>query len=135
MDKSVSVHDNAPPRCTSERLDDMETASPEQVSLCARAGSPVLAIGADSKIGVALESLSRSPLSALRYPVKNAISGWYVWGGEFSADANFFQPRDAKQVMTLVPALVPYLALAPGWRVLLDRGQEYLYFDAGLLKV
>jgi hypothetical protein len=113
----------------------MEAASPEQLSTCARVGSAVVAINADSKIGVARESLSRSPLSALRYPAKNAISGWYFWGGEFSVDANFFQVLPAKHVMTLVPALVPYLALAPGWRVLLDRGQEYLWFDSGLLNV
>jgi len=91
----------------------MDTASPEQVSICARFGSPVVRINADAKMGVALDSLARPPLNALRYPTQNGTSGWYIWGGEFSGDADFFQPLHAAHISNLTPALIPYLALAP----------------------
>lgn len=90
---------------------------------------------ADSKVGVALESLSRSPLNAMRHPPQRGTSGWYVWGGEFSDDPNFFKLLAAKQMPTLVPALVPYLALAPGWRVLLGEGHEELLYDPRLVNL
>ncbi|WP_436304978.1 MULTISPECIES: immunity protein Imm33 domain-containing protein [unclassified Variovorax] len=84
---------------------------------------------------VALPTLSRLPLNALRHPREGGTCGWYIWGGELSGNPRFFQPLHVSHLGLHAPVLLPYLALARGWRVLLATGQAEVWYDPGLLAV
>ena len=106
-----------------------------QSEICERFGSPLVPSGDDERLGIALATLSQQPLNALRHRPENGTCGWYVWGGEFSDDPEFFQPLHVHHLSAHTPALVSYLALSPGWRVLLAPGQEEVWYDPSLLAV
>ena len=108
---------------------------PSQSEICQKFGSPFSPPGADDRLGIAISTLSRQPLNALRHPAENGTCGWYIWGGELSEDPEFFQPLHVHHLVAHAPELVPYLALAPGWRILLARGQEDVWYDPALLAV
>jgi hypothetical protein len=83
---------------------------------------------------VALETLGRLPLNALRHQPEGGDCGWYIWGGEeLSQSPNFFSPLHVEHLGDYVPGLIPYLSLAPGWRVLIAPGQIDVWFDFNLL--
>jgi len=52
-----------------------------------------------------------------------------------SQDPDFFQPLHVSQLNKTCPEIIKYLALAPGWRVLLAGGHEDVWFDHELLDV
>ena len=62
------------------------------------------------------------PLTAVRHPVEQGTSGWYVWEGAYSDDDDFFVPVHTAHLEHYCPALVPFLALPPGWWVELGPG-------------
>ncbi len=114
----------------------MNQATGEQKAICKRFGSPVISVGAEFKVGVAIASLKLTPLNALRHPIKGDTCGWYIWGGEkLSDDPAFFQPLHASHLEAYCPGITPYLALAPGWRVLLAPDYEDVWFDESLVRV
>ena len=85
---------------------------------------------------MALDTLTAQPLNALRHQPTDGTSGWYIWGGEsLSEDPEFFAPLHHAHLAEYCPALVPYLGLGPGWRVLLAPNQEEVWFDETLLAV
>jgi hypothetical protein len=107
-----------------------------QQSVCAEYSSEFMPPDAESKVGIALASLSKTPLNALRHPPQGNTCGWYIWGGEvLSQDPEFFQSLHVHHLAQHCPTIVPYLALAPGWRVLLAQGQIEVWHDAELLDV
>ncbi|MFI6763421.1 hypothetical protein ACIBF5_30230 [Micromonospora sp. NPDC050417] len=89
-------------------------------------------------IGVAL-SRRRDlvPLHALRHPVSGQGNGWFVWrGSEIPQDEDdFFATLHVAHLRDHAPELMPYLALPPGWRVLLAPGHEDVWYDPDLLAV
>ena len=88
------------------------------------------------KAGVAITTLSLLPLNALRHPPGNGTCGWYIWGGtEASDDPDFFQPLHIEHLAECCPTIIPFLGLAPGWRVLLAPDQKEVWFDDKLLAV
>lgn len=109
------------------------TATAEQISICQRFGSDVVIVGIDSKVGIALSTLDRLPLTAIRHRPENGTCGWYIWGGDYSSDPNFFQALHVVHIPKYCPAIISYLALAPGWGVILAPGHEDVWFDEGLL--
>lgn len=64
---------------------------------------------------------------------ENGTCGWYVWGGDYSEDPEFFQPLHVYHIAEYAPQLIPYLALAPGWRVLLAPKQTDVWYDSTLI--
>ena len=107
--------------------------SEEQARICATHGVAPVPCEPDLKVGIALNTLDRLPLNALRHRPEAGTAGWYIWGGEFSDASNFFQPLHASHLSEYVPDLLPYLALAPGWRVLLAPAQVDVWHDPSLL--
>jgi len=102
--------------------------------ICARYGSEFSPPVPSQKVGLALGSLHSRPLNALRHPPQNGTCGWYIWGGtEMSQDRDFFQPLHVSHLAEYCPDLLPFLGLAPGWRVLLAPGQTEMWFDENLL--
>jgi len=106
-----------------------------QQDSCSLYGSEFVPPDSDEKLGIALASLGTAPLNALRHTPESGTCGWYVWGGEYSADPDFFQPLHVHHLVQHAPQLIPFLALAPGWRVLLAPGRTDVWQDASLLGV
>jgi hypothetical protein len=78
------------------------------------------------------------PLNGLRHPSPYGVSGWYLWAGEVEipqGDAGFFKPHHVHHLDALCPLVVPYLALPPGWRILLAPGYADVWFDVSLLRI
>ncbi len=101
----------------------------KQLKICQRFNSNFVPPEQTQKVGIAMNSLQRLPLNALRLAPTEDTSGWYVWGGEISDSPDFFAPLHVSHIPGKCPALVPYLALAPGWRVQLAPGHEDIWFD------
>jgi hypothetical protein len=108
-------------------------ASPEQIAVCARFATPVMPAEPNLKVGIALGTLNLLPLNALRHRQENGTCGWYIYGGEYSTADDFYQPLHVAHLAQHCPKIVPYLALPPGWRVLLVPGHEDVWFDQRLL--
>jgi hypothetical protein len=74
-------------------------------------------------------------LNALRHSPEGDTSGWYIWGGERLLDEpEFFKPLHVSHLAEYCPSLLPYIGLAPGWRVVLASGHEDVWYDQSLLK-
>ena len=112
-----------------------ERSEADQAAVAARFGAapmppePSLKVGIARNVGTGLQ-----PLNALRHRPEGDTSGWYVWAGEeLSQDPDFFQPLHISHLSERCPEIGPYLALPPGWRVLLAPGQEDVWYDDTLL--
>jgi hypothetical protein len=90
-----------------------------------------------SKVGIALSTIGKSPVHALRHPPQGSTNGWYIWCGDGpSEDPDFFVPLHVEHLSNYLPEIVEYLALPPGYRVLIDGGNyEDAWFDGALLNV
>jgi len=108
--------------------------SDDQENICQRFGAEYMPPKASQKVGISLGSLENLPLHAVRLSPENGTSGWYIYGGEYSTDADFYQPLHVAHLVERCPQIVPYLALPPGWRVLLAPDYEDVWFDGELLK-
>ncbi|GAB3845459.1 hypothetical protein GCM10029963_23790 [Micromonospora andamanensis] len=77
------------------------------------------------------------PLNALRHPTAGTSNGWFVWRGSEipQGDDNFFAPLHVEHLDEHAPTIGPYLALPPGWRVLLAANYEDVWYDETLLDV
>jgi hypothetical protein len=114
----------------------VDSTNKEQKAICLKFGSSCVEAELNSKVGIALETIGDLPLNALRHPPEGDTCGWYIWGGEtLSQDSDFFQPLHVSHLKEKCPEIIKYLALAPGWRVLLAGEQEDVWYDEGLLNV
>ncbi|MFF5082220.1 hypothetical protein ACFY36_34680 [Actinoplanes sp. NPDC000266] len=75
------------------------------------------------------------PLNAVRHLPVGTTNGWYIYRGEAAApaDDDFYSPLHVDHLGDHTPELIPYLALPPGWAVVLAPGYEDVYFDEGLI--
>jgi hypothetical protein len=108
--------------------------SSDQKAICQRFGTEYMPPDTDQKVGISLDSLGNVPLHAVRMSPENGTCGWYIHGGEYSTDADFYQPLHVAHLAERCPNIVPYLALPTGWRVLVAPDYEDVWFDRELLK-
>jgi hypothetical protein len=108
-------------------------ASAEQRAICQRFSAEVVAPSPAENLGIALSTLDRLPLNAVRHLAVRGSCGWYIWGGEYSTNREFFQPLHVSHLAERCPQIQPYLALAPGWSVVLAPAYEDVWFDQRLL--
>jgi hypothetical protein len=101
--------------------------------VCERFGARFSESSSESKVGIALETLELAPLNGMRISPDPGTCGWYIWGGEYSAAPDFFQPLHVAHLQEQCPQVLPYLGLAPGWRFLLAPDHEDVWFDLKLL--
>lgn len=104
-------------------------ATAEQLAICAKHRSEILPPDPSSKLGIALATLHLLPINASRLRPVNETCGWYIYGGAHSEAVDFYQPLHVAHIAKYCPQFVPYLALAPGWRVQLAPGHEDVWFD------
>ncbi len=106
-----------------------ETISLAQRAMCQRFNSEEVPSGPHLKVGIAIKTLDLLPLNAVRVRPEHGTSGWYIYGGEYSEDPDFYQPVHIAHLPEYCPQITPHLALAPGWRVLLAPDYEDVWFD------
>jgi len=108
----------------------------DQVDVCRRYGANVDVPDAMLKLGIsACARRGEQPLNGLRHRPEHGTSGWFIWSGrELSTEEDFFQPLHIEHLQSQCPAVIPYLALPPGWRFLIAKGHEDVWFDENLLQ-
>jgi hypothetical protein len=105
-----------------------------QKLVCHKYNSSVVLVSPQMKIGLALNTLKNIPIYGVRLLPENDTEGWYIWGGEYSDDPDFFQPVHISHIEEILPLVIPYLALAPGYKFIIDQdGYEDVWFDETLL--
>lgn len=101
----------------------------QQNAICQRFGSAFVVPAATDKLGIALQTLDLLPLTAVRLKPENGTCGWYIHGGEYAADDDFYQPLHVVHLAELCPQILPYLALAPGFKVMLAPDFEDVWYE------
>jgi hypothetical protein len=88
-----------------------------------------------SKVGIALQTMSRIPINGMRIPPTETTCGWYIYAGEeCSSDPHFYQPMCLEHLERHCRFALPFVCLPPGWRFLTDgRGYIDAWFDEQLL--
>ena len=105
-----------------------------QDHICRRFSADFLPTPLDARLCVALESLTPGiPLHGTRRFPDTDSCGWYIWAGDRSDSPGFFRPLKAELLSGVVPQVLPYLGLGPGWRFLLATGYEDVWHDPTLL--
>ena len=107
-----------------------------QYAVCARYG--VVPVPAEPHLNVGLAREVRTgawPLHGLRHPPGPTDTGWYLWAGDWSEDADFFEPLHVSHLDEIRPEVVPFLALPPGSRFLLAPDYQDVWEDRSLLDI
>lgn len=88
-----------------------------------------------TKLGIALDTLSKRPINGLRHKPKSGTNGWYIWGGDELSDADdFFSPLHTEHIDDYIPQIIGLLGLPPGYRFLIDdNGYEDIWLDGSIL--
>lgn len=89
-----------------------------------------------SIVGIAIESVKNQIIHGLRHNIENGTNGWYIWGGEYSEDSEFFNPICFEHLESHLPKeILKFLDLPPGYRFLVDleNNHEDIWFDSTLL--
>ncbi|MFZ4877209.1 immunity protein Imm33 domain-containing protein [Janthinobacterium sp. Mn2066] len=107
--------------------------SDKQRAICQRFETEYLPPEPEQKVGIALATLDKLPLYATRIPPENGTCGWYIYGGDYSADSDFYQSLHTAHLQEVCPSILPYLALPPGWCVILAPDYEDVWFDEQFL--
>ena len=105
-----------------------------RLQVCERYDATFVDASDNDICGVATQTLHLRPLHALRLPLTNGTTGWYIWGGEYSADVDFYKASHTYHLETTAPELFKFLALPPGYRILLADRHEEVWFDPTLLE-
>ena len=108
-----------------------------QKEICRRYGAEFMPPEETYKVGISDSALrGDQPLNGLRHPPESGTTGWFIWAGlELSSDPDFFNPFHLYHLRDECPAVVPYLALPPGWRFLIADNYEDAWFDRSLFDV
>lgn len=112
-----------------------ETLEELQRRVCKAYGVEYTPPAPGSKVGIALQTMDRSPIQAVRHPPTETTCGWYIFAGEeWSDDPNFYQPLCVEHMTEHCKFALPFLALPPGWWFHTDgKGQYGASFDPKLL--
>lgn len=111
----------------------MSEVSEAQQAVCDRFGVPPVAAAGDLKVGISLNLRDGlRPVKAMRHLPVGDTTGWFIWGGDIEPSEHgddFFVPLHVSHVLDWCPEIVPYLALPPGWGVIVEPGYEDVWFD------
>ena len=86
-------------------------------------------------MGLAIATVGQMPIRGDRCAPENGTNGWSIWcGEEWSDDPNFYAPLHVEHLKEMLPEVLPYLELPPGYRFIIDgKGYEDVWFDESLL--
>lgn len=103
--------------------------------VCAKYHAPFLGCDLNLKVGISRNVREGArPIQGCRIAPCAATSGWYLWGGEDvpSQDPDFYLPLHGVHLYEWAPLVLPYLALAPGWRFIITEEYEDVCDDAAM---
>jgi len=108
-----------------------------QQDVCRRFRAQFDPVTEDMTVGIALNVRGTTEhINGLRHRPEGHTAGWYIWAGqEFSEAGDFFKPLHVTHLKNWCPQVLKYLALPPGWRFLVARNYEDVWFDPSLLAV
>lgn len=114
----------------------MKAIIQKQRQICKKYGAPFDPPPPETKVGIALQTLSLSPINGMRAPAMPTTCGWFIYGGEDPSSADdFYQPLCWEHLEDRCKSVLPFLALPPGWRFLTDgAGYVDVWFDEQLLR-
>src|SRR5437667_11039406 len=117
------------------RKEQMSAVEWEQLEICRKYGVEYQHVDLGLKLGVSDSLFSGIlPFNGLRHPQVDDSSGWYLRAGkEIDEAEDFFKPLHLYHLLERCPGLVKYLALPAGWRFLVARDYEDVWFDPKLL--
>jgi len=107
-----------------------------QKRLCKKYGAKFLSSPDNLKVGISISVRDGiMPINGFRHLPESETSGWYIYAGEeFLEDPDFFKPLHVKHLNEWNPQIKKYLGLAPGWRFLVAKDYEDVWFDESLIK-
>jgi hypothetical protein len=112
----------------------MGEVTPQQRRTCERFGVEPVPAPPDGKVGIALNLRAGArPIKAIRHQPAGETTGWYIWGGDIEPSRqgdDFFVPLHVAHLPEWTPEIVSYLALPPGYGVIVGPGYEDVWFDA-----
>ena len=91
-----------------------------QRAICAKYNSRFIPAMNGLKIGLAIETLRLNPIHGVREQPLEGAAGWYIWGGAYSDAEDFFKPVHIDHLNELLPIVLPFLALEPGFKFITD---------------
>lgn len=108
----------------------MYSLTNNQRSICEKFGSKFIPALRNLKVGLARQTLELSPVYGVREPLVGDTTGWYIWAGPHSDDPDFFQAVHAEHLSDILPLVMPYLGLEPGFKFIIDAsGYEDVWFE------
>ena len=112
---------NAMPK-NSQQLSPLEELIAEQKLLCEEFDSAYIQVSGDDVVAIAVQTLNKEPIVGIRKkPETDENIGWFIYGGELEAGEDFFQTMTVRELQDIFPEALPYLALAEGFRFMIDR--------------
>lgn len=98
----------------------------EQKLLCEEFESAYIQVSGDDVIAIAVQTLDQDPIVGIRKkkPETDENISWYIYGGELQEGADFFETMTVRELQDVIPDVLPYLALEPGFRFMID-GDDY----------
>tara|TARA_Y100001001_G_C7992315_1_gene303341 strand:+ start:103 stop:711 length:609 start_codon:yes stop_codon:yes gene_type:complete len=106
-----------------------------QKAICEKYKSKWNPINKKLMVGCSTDLLS-DPINGLRHPKEGITTGWYIWSGEWSDNADFFKPICAEHLLQEKPELIKYLGLDVGFRFLIGKDNyEDVWYDEKLKNV
>jgi len=111
------------------------SAEAEQRAVCARFKARFSPPKAGATLGIALPLAKGGTVHGLRHPPEAGTCGWYFWTGENTLADNLFSTLCVEHLADEDERLVRYLALPPGWRILIAPDHEDIWFDPSLFEI
>ena len=100
----------------------LEEIIAEQKLLCEEFDSAYIKVSGDDVVAVAVETLNQEPIVGIRKkPETEENVAWFIYGGELGDGEDFFQTMPVRELQDILPEALPYLALAEGFRFMIDR--------------
>lgn len=100
----------------------LEELISEQKLLCEEFESSYIKVSGDDVVAVAVNTLNQEPIVGIRKklePEENVA--WFIYGGEMGEGEDFFETMTVRELQDILPEALPYLALAEGFRFMIDR--------------
>ena len=100
----------------------LEELIAEQKLLCEEYDSAYIQVQGDDVVAIAVDSLNQEPIVGIRKkPETEENVAWFIYGGELGEGQDIFQTMTVRELQDILPEVLPYLALAEGYRFMIDR--------------